>query len=238
MRRSSTGFTLVELLATLAIIGLLVVLLLPARRSAHEAAQRNSCLNNVKQIVLAMHNYHDVHGTFPPAYTVDENGNKLHSWRTLILPYMEETVLYDKIDLTKPWDHEANAEARETVVETYQCPNTAVDASQTSYLAVVGPGFAFSGSEPITFKDIIDGPSQTLVVVEVAPKHTVHWMAPEDTDEAMLHGLNKDSETNHVGGVFIVGFADGHCEAIGTDLSTKARRAVLTIAGGEVLDEE
>ncbi len=74
----------------IAIIGIglvLLVLLMPFSRG-REAPRRTQCKNNLKQIGLAFHNYHDDHGVFPPAYTVDENGTRLHSWRTLILPYL------------------------------------------------------------------------------------------------------------------------------------------------------
>ncbi|MEL7264459.1 MAG: DUF1559 domain-containing protein [Planctomycetota bacterium] len=68
-----------------------------------------ACSNNVKQIGLGLANYHASWNSFPPAYTVDANGNRLHSWRTLILPYVEQQPLYDRIDLTKPWDDPAHA---------------------------------------------------------------------------------------------------------------------------------
>ena len=72
------------------------------------------CANNLKQIALALRNYESVYHALPPAYTVDAEGKPLHSWRTLILPYLEQQALYDKIDLSKPWDDPANKEAYET----------------------------------------------------------------------------------------------------------------------------
>ena len=79
-------------------------LLLPAVQAAREAARRMSCSNNIKQIGLAMQNYHTAYGTLPPAYTVDAQGRPLHSWRTLILPFIEQQALYGEIDLSKPWN--------------------------------------------------------------------------------------------------------------------------------------
>ena len=106
------GYTWVEYLVVLAIIVVLIALLLPpASRSGRGEARRSQCKNNLKQIGLALHNYHDIYHVFPPAYTVDGNGKPLHSWRTLILPYLDQAPLYLKIDLSKPWDDPANAES-------------------------------------------------------------------------------------------------------------------------------
>lgn len=100
--RNFQGFTLVELLVVIAIIGVLVSLLLPAIQAAREAARRSSCQNNLHQIGLAMHGYHAAQGVFPYGAKDDDcdAGQKRgwHTWRTLILPYMEKQALYDQLD--------------------------------------------------------------------------------------------------------------------------------------------
>src|SRR4051794_1481798 len=88
--RPGRGFTLVELLVIVGIIVFLIALLLPATRSSSQAARRSQCVNNLKQIALALYNYEQAHNALPPAYIVDAKGRALHSWRTLILPYLEQ----------------------------------------------------------------------------------------------------------------------------------------------------
>ncbi|MEZ6119345.1 MAG: DUF1559 domain-containing protein [Pirellulaceae bacterium] len=110
------------------VVMLLIVLLLPFRRNIRPTVRRIECGENMQEISMALINYETVHGTLPPAFTVDENGNRLHSWRTLILPFLEEQALYDSIDLTKPWDHPDNAAAYETRVPIFECPSADADA--------------------------------------------------------------------------------------------------------------
>ena len=92
------GFTLIELLVVIAIIAMLVAILLPAVQQAREAARRSTCKNNLKQIALALHNYHDVHNVFPPGSGVSEsNQSRPTSWWTLILPQLDQSAAYDQI---------------------------------------------------------------------------------------------------------------------------------------------
>ena len=101
MSRNRKGFTLVELLVVIAIIGILVALLLPAVQAAREAARRMSCSNNVKQLSLAMHNYHDVHKTFP-RYCLPINPGCSHwegfSAHTMILPFIEQQAIAEEVN--------------------------------------------------------------------------------------------------------------------------------------------
>jgi len=121
-RSDSRGFTLVELLVVIAIIGVLVALLLPAVQAAREAARRTSCVNNMKQIGLALHNYHDTTGKLPAStgYTVTRNTG---TWATLILPHLEQQSLYDTFDFTVPIVHANNRPATTTVIPAYICPS-------------------------------------------------------------------------------------------------------------------
>ena len=100
----------------------LIALLLPAVQSAREAARRAQCVNNIKQIMLAMHNYISANSSFPRDIT-DKNGKPLLSWRVAILPYVEQGVLFDKFKLDEPWDSPHNQELLKYMPLVYQCPS-------------------------------------------------------------------------------------------------------------------
>ncbi len=216
------------------ILGLLVALMTPMmfRGSAHGTARRVHCMNNMRQISLALLNYESENGSLPPAYTVDEDGNRLHSWRTLILPYLEEKSLYESIDLDKAWDHPDNAAAFETEIHAYCCPSAGREEFLTTYLAANGPEFCFNGSTPRALNEIADGASRTITVIDVPAENAVHWMSPNDADEKKILAMGEDSNFNH-SGVFIMSLGDGSVHSVSLNQSRENRRAMLTIAGGE-----
>jgi prepilin-type N-terminal cleavage/methylation domain-containing protein len=184
-KKPASRFTLVELLVVIAIIGVLVGLFLPAVRSARGPARRMSCSNNLKQIGLALLNYENDHGCLPPAYTTDAEGRPLHSWRSLILPYIEQQALYNLIDFSKPWDAPENQPVRDQVaaIPTYSCPGLSGQnyvSGHTTYLAVIDEKTGLHPTKERKLQDMSEDLSEVLLVVDAPASRKVHWMSPED----------------------------------------------------------
>lgn len=152
-RSRQSGFTLVELLVVIAIIGVLVSLLLPAVQSAREAARRMQCSNNMKQLGLALHNYHDTHGRFPPQAIFGPGAPPHqapyhHTWMVMILPFLEQQPLYDNIEITMPIFGQILPTGQPVVsaeVAGYRCPSDAGrrDVEQTGGMSITN----YSGSD-------------------------------------------------------------------------------------------
>ena len=206
----------------LLVIGVLIALLiLVPTPKAYEAAWRAQCTINIKQIELALYNYHDDYGTLPPAYTTDENGKPLHSWRVLILPYIEHGALYDSIRLDEPWDSEYNKQFHSLMPSIYFCPSSESKPRDgfTSYMGVVGPDTISDGTSTTKFDDVTADLSTVIWLVEVHP--STCWMVPIDIPQSVLSpDLKFSSESGigsrHPGGI-VVGYMDGSARYTGDD---------------------
>lgn len=178
MNRKARGFTLIELLVVIAIIGILVALLLPAVQAAREASRRTQCVNNLKQIGLAVHHYHDALKTLPNSRWGGAGG-KVWSTNSLLLPFMEQGNAYALIDFSQLWDHANNAQARATVIPSFICPSdpqsslpagwagTNYHACEGNHPAQMNGAFTHDASMPVTrLQDIRDGLSNTAAFSE------------------------------------------------------------------------
>ncbi len=144
---------------------------------AKTAFQEQGCLENLHQIALAMLLYEREHGTLPPAWTEDADGDRLHSWRVLLLPYLNQEELYEKIRLDEPWDSEHNRRFHQADIAFYQCPSSEFDPGETTYSVVVGDKTAFGGARPRKLLEIGTYYFNTILVVEA--NRADPWMSPE-----------------------------------------------------------
>jgi prepilin-type N-terminal cleavage/methylation domain-containing protein len=196
MSAKRPGFTLVELLVVIAIIGILVSLLLPAVQAAREAARRSQCSNNLKQIGLALHNYHDVMGSFPPGRWGGGPG-KVYGTHSLMLPFMEQKNVYDIIDFTKTHDHPNNDIPRGTRIPIFLCPSDpqgqvpagwagnnyhGCEGSLLEKAKSTGANGVFFNKDSIRMADVIDGLSNTACFSERTKGDWSNAMATERSD--------------------------------------------------------
>lgn len=197
--RSHLGFTLVELLVVIAIIGVLVALLLPAVQAAREAARRMQCKNNLKQLALATHNYHDANGAFPIGALPVGGDYDGHSWYSRILPQMEQGAMFDGLNFKVIVGNNNNPVLREAQLAAHFCPsdqrmmqestNPTWRVWRTNYVGNFGntnyggktegsetfKGAPFGIEKSFTFGDLRDGTSNTLLFAEITTPKDAGW---------------------------------------------------------------
>jgi hypothetical protein len=215
--------------SSLMVLPVMIALLLPAVQAAREAARRNQSMNNMKQIELALLNHENATGAFPAAKGGE--GSQL-SWRVHILPFIEQQALYEQFHLDEPWDSEHNRALISQMPEEFKVPGDKVPLSLTSYLLVTGPGTAFGdGTTGPQVRDIRDGTSSTIVLVEANPDQAVEWTKPEDWQ------FDPTNPTRGLGAMrprgFLASTADGAVHFINDDIGPDAIRAMMTSDNGE-----
>lgn len=199
-------------------------------------AAESTCRHQMAQIGLGLLSYKSAYGEFPPPYTVDEDGNRLHSWRVLILPFIEERPLYDEINLSEPWDSPANQLLSERMPFVFRCPfdSDTVGGFSTNYIIIEGDETAWDSGN----SSIKDGASQTILFVESVEKRQ-HWMSPYNVTFDEVTPIAADGRT----GVFWSGhevtngihacFCDGSVRVLASQTSSKSLRAMLTASAGD-----
>jgi prepilin-type processing-associated H-X9-DG protein len=236
-RRRLSRWTIFKIVFALSCVGALFATLVQAVGAAREAARRSQCTCNLCGIRLALLNYHDTYKTFPPAYLADASGRPMHSWRVLILPWLERSDLYNQYNFGEPWDGPNNIKLLNSIPPVYACPSWHDSTTTlTSYVAVTGPGTIFPGERTTRNEDITDGTSNTLIVLEVA-NVKIPWTAPQDLDVRTMSLRINDPKrpgisSKHPGGANVV-FADASTRFVHESIAPEKLRALFTIAGGE-----
>ena len=237
-----------------------VALILPAVQQARQAARRTQSKNNLKQIMLALHNYHDAMNSLP-AGTVETSARdpkERLSWMTSLLPYLEEDPLYSQLDQNQPWNKGANEEVARKSIPTFLNPalpeGQAGEPAKTHYVGIAGVGKdgpnlpvtspkagMFAYNRATRFADIHDGLSNTMTVTEATAQSTGPWTRG---GEATLRALTKQPYVNGpdgIGGPYTGGFnaalGDGSVRFLSTEIDPKVLEAISTIRGGETVGD-
>lgn len=213
-------------------IGLALVAI-PIAIELRKVSHRISCSQNMTLIAAALRNYVDDFGTFPPAYTVDEDGAKAHSWRVSLLPYLGEDELYAQYDFDQPWDSPGNLRVADQIPSVYACPrDSGRGANETNYLAVVGDKTAWPFERSAKYTRMLDGADHTILIVESSDPGIV-WTQPTDLsyDEAVA-GINIDAprgiSSDHEHGAHMA-FCDGTVKFVANSLYLPILEEILSI---------
>lgn len=235
--------------AFLIMLAWFVIRSVPIVQTVKDLSNTSACVGNLRRIGQAVLAYEAAHGTFPPAYLADENGQPIHSWRVLILPYLDQQDLYDNYDFDEAWNGPQNSLLADQIGDIYRCPCELETVDQwleeeggfldTSYMMIVGPNTITDGpSTKKSLADVTDLPFDTFLVVETAGSR-VHWMDPRDLTE---HGLSQDSYSpsppmiwgEHSAGAHAV-MCDGSVRVIPDAIEPDQLKAMSTISGGEAV---
>lgn len=212
------------------IIGPAAVGVLAPRR-----ARENAATNNLKQLGLAMHNYHDTFNRMPGG-GLDEKGKAKLSWRVHLLPFLEQAALYNQFNMDEPWDSETNKPLIDRMPAVFKAPGSEAKAGLTNYVALRHENAVITGKEGKRFADIVDGTSNTLMVVEADDKQAVTWTKPDD--------LDFDPKKPHTGlgtlrnGQFLVLFCDGSVRFISSKITADMLNRLVDRQDGKPIDTD
>jgi len=240
---SNAWVWIVGIIAAVSVIGvlmiaILVALLLPAVSQARTAAQMTQSKNNMKQIGLALHNYHDVYSTFPPGGIYD--GTTPHrSWSYSILPFVYQAPLFNNIDHHTPWNSPRNTPLHQVTIPEFLNPGNDFDGLQNGFAVshYAGNSHVFFENSSIKIRNFSDGTSNTILVGEVSDGFKA-WGDPTNVRDP---GDGIAGGPNHFGGPFPKGtqflMGDGSVRTFGKETDIKILKALSTPNGGEEIDE-
>jgi hypothetical protein len=199
-------------------------------------AERIRSANNLRQLMIALHNYHDVNGHFPTDIR-DKDGKPLLSWRVQILPYIEHENLFKQFKLDEPWDSEHNKKLIPLMPRTLRSPRQAATLKdRTTYLAPLGKGLMWDEPKGLKITQITDGTSNTIALVEADDDRAVVWSKPEDIT------IDRQNPATGLLGHYVDGFhaamADGSVRFIQKGMDPAKLWAMFTRAGGEGSDHK
>lgn len=204
-----------------------------AYEGAREAARKSQCTGNFKQVALALHNYNATWGALPPAVTTDA-GRPMHSWRVLILPYLEQPALYQSYNFNQPWNGPDNRKLAGSMPGLYGCPShRSAGHTGNSIVAITGPGTMFDGRNSRSIESLKPGESACTVCFAEIADTDIPWMEPRDLDMTNMSFRINDPKrpsisTVHPGGPTI-GMVDGSIWTLRPDTKPAAVKSILRI---------
>lgn len=221
--------------AVLGVAAMTLVLLPLLFSHPHDVSPSALCMNNLRQIGLALLYYEEKYGSLPPAYVCDAEGRPMHSWRVLILPGLDSQGLYDAYNFNQPWDGPDNSRLAAEMPHVYRCPASRwAQPDLTDYVVLVGPGTAFPGRRSASTARFRDPKGRTILVTESggAP---IPWMKPSDLDFGDPSRV-PPPVAPHNRRLAVV-FADGSTDRLAIPFPAETWRAMASVSGGEVIAE-
>ena len=211
--------------------------LMPAIAAGREAAMRTQSMNNMKQLGLAIYNFAAAKKHFPSAAIRDKDGKSMLSWRVAILPFIEQDTLYKEFHLDEPWDSEYNKPLIAKMPGVFRDPHEDAGSTNSSYFMPTGKGMFGGNEDGLRIKDIFDGTSKTIMLVEA--KRNIPWTKPEDIeiDADPLKPL-PELGGHLVPDIFGAAFADGSVRILSKSLTTPQLHKLFTFAGNEAVENE
>ena len=194
--------------------------------------------NSMKQIAVALHNYYADMGHFPPQSLVDSEGNRLLSWRVLILPYLDQQELFDRFHLNEPWDSPHNLPLARNIPFPYRATSNADAGNGPQKTRVLAPltanSFFGRPGRPASLGEITDGPDQTVWFVQAAPQYAVVWSQPADLEIELDNPAMLWQDEN---GCY-ASMVDGAVRYLSNQTTSQTVQALLSIDGGDIVSKD
>lgn len=207
-----------------------------ARLLSPTAARRDTSKNNMKQLMLAHHNFHDVHNHFPAAVNNDKDGKPGLSWRVHLLPFLDQAPLFNAFHLDEPWDSEHNKKLVRMMPAVFRSPGSRADQFKTNYVGLRNENSMLSGDTGVRIRDTTDGTANTFMFVEADDEHAVIWTRPDDLvfdPEHPAAGLVSPSLLSG----FLAAMTDASIRVISADIDLQVLERLVIRNDGNVIGE-